>query len=165
MKKSKNIAFIDTLKAIGIILVVIGHNDTILTKYIYSFHMPLFFFLSGITFNDAWNNKQQSPQHDIQSHQYLRTPNACIIQKSLKQILNLTFLSRTYKREINDCISEGYRHQQHLQNITEKAQRNMIDFFKNAKCGRYSSINQQVEQSHHHGTAPISIQGLTGSCS
>ena len=43
MDKGKNIALIDALKAIGIILVVIGHNDTILTKYIYSFHMPLFF--------------------------------------------------------------------------------------------------------------------------
>lgn len=52
MDKSKNIALIDALKAIGIILVVIGHNDTILTKYIYSFHMPLFFLISGITFND-----------------------------------------------------------------------------------------------------------------
>lgn len=46
----KKILWINTLKAIGIILVVIGHNDTIFTKYIYSFHMALFFFLSGITF-------------------------------------------------------------------------------------------------------------------
>ena len=68
MKKSKNIAFIDTLKAIGIILVVIGHNDTILTKYIYSFHMPLFFFLSGITFNDdKWTNAKSFIKSRIKS--------------------------------------------------------------------------------------------------
>lgn len=48
--EKKKILWINTLKAIGIILVVIGHNDTVFTKYIYSFHMSLFFFLSGITF-------------------------------------------------------------------------------------------------------------------
>jgi acyltransferase len=47
--------WIDTLKGIGIILVVIGHlaaniyDD--LVRYIYSFHMPLFFFISGYLFN------------------------------------------------------------------------------------------------------------------
>lgn len=57
MNKSKNIAWINTLRAIGIITVIIGHNDTILTKYIYSFHMALFFFLSGLTFNEIkWSN-------------------------------------------------------------------------------------------------------------
>lgn len=28
--------------------VVLGHHDTYLNNYIYSFHMPLFFFISGI---------------------------------------------------------------------------------------------------------------------
>lgn len=40
--------YIDLIKGVGIFLVVLGHHNTILTKYIYSFHMPLFFFLSGI---------------------------------------------------------------------------------------------------------------------
>ena len=40
--------FIDIVKGIGIFLVVLGHQNTILTQEIYSFHMPLFFFLSGI---------------------------------------------------------------------------------------------------------------------
>lgn len=40
---------IDILKGIGIILVVMGHLEpgNILLKYIYSFHMFLFFFTSG----------------------------------------------------------------------------------------------------------------------
>ncbi|MGL6168633.1 MAG: acyltransferase family protein [Fusobacteriaceae bacterium] len=39
---------IDSLKGIGIVLVVLGHhNNFILRNYIYSFHMPLFFFISG----------------------------------------------------------------------------------------------------------------------
>ena len=51
------IHYLDSLKAILILLVVLGHavqfNDTehyansILFRFIYSFHMPLFFFISG----------------------------------------------------------------------------------------------------------------------
>lgn len=41
---------LDNMKAIGILLVVIGHAkwlDDDLVKFIYAFHMPLFFFISG----------------------------------------------------------------------------------------------------------------------
>ena len=47
---NKRIEYIDILRGIAMILVLIGHNDTILTKYIYSFHIPLFFFISGLTY-------------------------------------------------------------------------------------------------------------------
>jgi acyltransferase len=46
----QRIAFIDTAKAIGIVLVVVGHTPGMsarLCELIYSFHMPLFFFISG----------------------------------------------------------------------------------------------------------------------
>lgn len=41
--------WIDVLKGIGIFLVIMGHTikDTYVYNWIYSFHMPLFFFLSG----------------------------------------------------------------------------------------------------------------------
>lgn len=42
MKKRDN--YIDLLKGIAIFLVVLGHHDTVLKKYIYSFHMQLFFY-------------------------------------------------------------------------------------------------------------------------
>lgn len=45
MKRNR---YIDTIKAVGIFLVILGHHETIFTQYIFSFHMPLFFFLSGI---------------------------------------------------------------------------------------------------------------------
>ena len=49
MDKKERILWLDVLKALGIISVVIGHiyrNDTAL-NWIYSFHMPLFFFAGG----------------------------------------------------------------------------------------------------------------------
>ena len=54
----KRIGYIDIARGIGILLVVMGHNDfgavsPFLYKLIYSFHMPLFFFLSGYFINTA----------------------------------------------------------------------------------------------------------------
>jgi polysaccharide biosynthesis protein PslL len=55
---SKRIGYIDIAKGIGILLVVLGHNDfevisLFAQRLIYSFHMPLFFFLSGYFLNTA----------------------------------------------------------------------------------------------------------------
>lgn len=46
-------------KAIGIILMVVGHSGCpqMLSKLIYLFHMPLFFFCSGIFFNELNSHK------------------------------------------------------------------------------------------------------------
>ncbi|MDR6121916.1 acyltransferase [Bacillus sp. SLBN-46] len=49
---------IDAAKGIGIILVVLGHTPglpMILKEYIYSFHMPLFFLITGYLFNERKN--------------------------------------------------------------------------------------------------------------
>jgi len=58
MSISKRIEYIDIARGIGILLVVMGHNDfaaisPFAHKVIYSFHMPLFFFLSGYFFKLA----------------------------------------------------------------------------------------------------------------
>ncbi len=50
----KKILHIDVAKGFGILLVALGHNVIIsgeLARIIYSFHVPLFFFLSGLFFN------------------------------------------------------------------------------------------------------------------
>lgn len=50
---------IDIARGIGILLVVFGHNHYVLSQQrelfniVFSFHMPLFFFLSGIFFNTS----------------------------------------------------------------------------------------------------------------
>lgn len=46
--KKERINWIDLVKGFGIILVIYGHNFPYLEKYIYSFHIPLFFFMSGL---------------------------------------------------------------------------------------------------------------------
>lgn len=50
---------VDILKGIAILLVVIGHFSPVqqVENFIYSFHMPLFFFLSGITFWYSFGKK------------------------------------------------------------------------------------------------------------
>lgn len=49
--QSKRILWIDYCKVIGICLVLIGHTypNNPITDWLYSFHMPLFFFISGLT--------------------------------------------------------------------------------------------------------------------
>ncbi len=51
--KKGRIAWIDIAKAIAIFFIVLGHQLPAgsLCGYLYSFHVPLFFFLSGSTFN------------------------------------------------------------------------------------------------------------------
>ena len=54
----KRVEHIDIARGIGILLVVLGHNDfgyisPFAYHVIYSFHMPLFFFLSGYFLNTA----------------------------------------------------------------------------------------------------------------
>lgn len=40
--------WVDKAKGIGILLVIYGHNYPFAESYIYGFHMPLFFFISGM---------------------------------------------------------------------------------------------------------------------
>lgn len=64
IKPSIHIYWIDALKAIGLFFVVFGHNNGIgdrLYEYIYSFHIPLFFFISGYLV------KPESLSHDFSS--------------------------------------------------------------------------------------------------
>lgn len=58
MEKKKN-NYIATVKALGIILMVIGHSGCpeILNHFLYSFHMPLFFICSGYFFQEIYDKK------------------------------------------------------------------------------------------------------------
>jgi acyltransferase len=57
MDTSPRIAWVDHAKALGILLVVLGHTAGLpdfAMKLIYSFHMPLFFFLSGSLLKETY---------------------------------------------------------------------------------------------------------------
>src|SRR5690606_23894943 len=53
----KRIDWVDQVKGFAIFLVVYGHNFPITEKYVYSFHMPLFFMVSGFFFPIQLNVK------------------------------------------------------------------------------------------------------------
>lgn len=53
VSNGKRMDIMDVVKGILIILVVLGHTNTPLTKWIYSFHMAAFFAISGF----FWNSK------------------------------------------------------------------------------------------------------------
>lgn len=54
----ERISWIDSCKGLAILLVIIGHTMTseISSVFIYGFHMPLFFFLSGLVCNEKKYN-------------------------------------------------------------------------------------------------------------
>jgi polysaccharide biosynthesis protein PslL len=59
LNTSSRIGWIDTLKGIGILTVVAGHifPDTI-ARYLFLFHMPLFFFIGGFLFKPSSDWKE-----------------------------------------------------------------------------------------------------------
>lgn len=59
--KKGRLEWIDFAKGIGIYLLVLGHMPSLpslFTNWIYSFHMPLFFFLSGYVFKESRSYKE-----------------------------------------------------------------------------------------------------------
>jgi acyltransferase len=59
--QSKHISTYDYAKAIGIVLVVVGHSwsaSSVGVRLIYGFHMPLFFFVSGALLKDSSLNSR-----------------------------------------------------------------------------------------------------------
>lgn len=57
----ERVIWIDIARGIGIILVIIGHlpiNNDFLLEWIYSFHIPLFFFISGYVYKNDLTLRQ-----------------------------------------------------------------------------------------------------------
>lgn len=64
MTESNRIEEVDILKGVGMVLVIMGHLcvSVSLRNCIYSFHMPLFFILSGIVYNVARSRTRKAVQ-------------------------------------------------------------------------------------------------------
>ena len=69
---NKRTSWIDVAKSIGMILVVIGHSNppAFLLRVIASFHMPLFFFLSGL----VYSTKRSFPKRIANDVRYILIP-------------------------------------------------------------------------------------------
>lgn len=69
---SKRIYWIDQLRALAFLLVIAGHVElpSYINTYIYSFHMPLFFFVSGMTLNPE--KILRTPMKDIVINKFKR---------------------------------------------------------------------------------------------
>lgn len=52
MLNSKNKDFINIIKGIGILSIVIGHTSNFLTNYVYLFNLAIFFFVSGYLYKE-----------------------------------------------------------------------------------------------------------------
>lgn len=52
IKEKQRIEWLDCAKGLSIILVIYSHNNSFLNQYIYTFHVHLFFFVSGIFHNN-----------------------------------------------------------------------------------------------------------------
>lgn len=52
MKKIERVGYVDVYRGMGIILMIMGHvgYGTVFDKFIHAFHMPMFFFISGVFF-------------------------------------------------------------------------------------------------------------------
>lgn len=53
MKQTQRLDWIDSLRGIGILFVLLGHTPITFRYYIYPFHIPLFFFASGYLFDST----------------------------------------------------------------------------------------------------------------
>lgn len=59
LAQKNRISYIDIARGLGIICIVIGHSLKAgwLREYLYAFHVPLFFFLSGLTYRYSQDKK------------------------------------------------------------------------------------------------------------
>lgn len=52
----KNYKYINSLKGLGMIAVVLGHSGSPFSSYVYLYHMALFFFISGYFYKDTYDD-------------------------------------------------------------------------------------------------------------
>jgi fucose 4-O-acetylase-like acetyltransferase len=104
---SKRFKYIDVTKGIGILLVVLGHNDIVLVSpylklFIYSFHMPLFFFISGYFINVS------TPFSQFLKKRFNSTLKPYFFTIFLIYAVSLSFSNMGFQRAIERIIKAFY---------------------------------------------------------
>ena len=94
MTKSKRIDYLDMAKGIGILLVIIGHISYVsepVRQYISTFHMPLFFVISGMLLYYKQEEKNSLPDLAVRKFKGLMVPyficSACVLLIESARIL------------------------------------------------------------------------------
>ena len=75
--KEKRWEYLDMAKGVGIFLVVLGHIEYIgegTLKWIFSFHMPLFFVVGGILFRLKEEEKRRPGEALVRKARGILTP-------------------------------------------------------------------------------------------
>ena len=95
MNKKNRIKYVDILRAIAIILVIAGHIpyvdfNTDFHKWVYSFHIPLFFFISGISL--SFTNYSKTSFKQLLKKRFNRIYSPYLIWGSSAFILSPIFL-------------------------------------------------------------------------
>ena len=70
-KSHERILWLDALRGIGIILVLLAHNNPPFIRLIFGFHMPLFYALSGYLFKDSVTARKPGAQILILLKRYI----------------------------------------------------------------------------------------------
>ena len=106
--EKRRIEWVDCAKGIAIILVIIGHTvnngkyGSNLRGMIFSFHMPLFFILSCMTFKCS-ENVEQYKEKTIRAFKHLVTPAICVFGLEIiiecSRNINLLFDLNYWKQE------------------------------------------------------------------
>lgn len=74
LTERERIEWIDILKGIGILAVVWGHSGSSIAKYLYWFHMPLFFLISGFLYNHTKAQSTSARSYTLQKAKHLLLP-------------------------------------------------------------------------------------------
>lgn len=96
MVKKDRIEYIDVAKGIGIILVIVGHSHcpAEIRNFIYFFHIPFFFFISGVLLSQ----RRRFSEFVTDRVRYLLVPYYVI---AFISIVFSFFLSRHYRNDLN----------------------------------------------------------------
>lgn len=99
-EKGKRIAFVDIAKAIGLLLVIVGHttSNPYVFAIIYSFHMPLFFVMSGITSKYSKNILEY--RNSIKKYFIKLVPLGCLLHSIVYIVQNINMIKNGWGGDI-----------------------------------------------------------------
>lgn len=104
------LVYIDLAKGFGIICVILGHmGNTYINRFVFSFHMPLFFMISGLFLSTKITAKETFKRRIKQLlPPYILTSFAIIITSILKNIVGIITERKSYLDLIHDVCRWTY---------------------------------------------------------